>query len=811
MKEKIKKIGRGNLRLFSVILLVITFLLPIFLTGCGENTGVEWFSGTESPNISFGKIGDFYLDEDDHIIYKFTDNGWVMIGQLQTGESQDGQDGQDGEDGTSFLSGNGAPANTLGKNEDLYLNISTYDLYKKTNGSWSLIGNIKGADGSDGQDGSDGSDGQQGEPGTPGQDGATILSGALDPTTEQGKDGDLYFNTMSSDLFQKVDGVWTKIANIRGEAGEDGITPHIGENGNWWVGDEDTGYSAVGENGESSTVSVDEDGYLIIDGDNTGYNLNLTSQELYENLQGIIEYDDGGVTGFSVDYESVAGYEYLNQWEYTTSVFSGWAGLIGNPETINAIKFRVRARETAITQIGVALAENDRNGTLVAQGILEVNVQPYEEADIIWQLDETIVNDGNLNYFFGYSCDAYVDKFGLCSANTIPEDLVSGETMTRYAMNGRILTDFTSDWSPTETGQGYAYAYIPVQVGHITGTFKLADIVIQEILDMVNVEEELYQNTDFVLPSTIYGYVGQKMQIYFRNIIAYDLDDVYVRVDSTNGNQYSDRWEYTPETAETFNLTIELYSKNWTLLSSETFEVVVKDTTSQASATALVIGDSTVQAGTETQQMLTLSGSDEQFDLTLIGTRGDGENKHEGRGGWTASGYVTNASSGDQTNPFYNAETQTFDFSYYMTQNGYDTEGVDVVFIQLGINDIFGRVNNLDEGIQTFIDNMKIMIESIHEYDSTIKIVINLIIPCDQNQDSYTEPYGNQAAWLFMRNMYKANQALLSTFADQENVYLSWYNAALDAVNNQGGNVHPSTDGYNQLGTQMYYFFKAIL
>ena len=34
---------------------------------------------------------------------------------------------------------------------------------------------------------------------------------------------------------------------IQGEAGEDGETPYIGENGNWWIGDKDTGISAKGE------------------------------------------------------------------------------------------------------------------------------------------------------------------------------------------------------------------------------------------------------------------------------------------------------------------------------------------------------------------------------------------------------------------------------------------------------------------------------------------------------------------------------------------------------------------------------------
>lgn len=32
-----------------------------------------------------------------------------------------------------------------------------------------------------------------------------------------------------------------------GKPGEDGITPHIGENGNWWIGDIDTSIHAKGD------------------------------------------------------------------------------------------------------------------------------------------------------------------------------------------------------------------------------------------------------------------------------------------------------------------------------------------------------------------------------------------------------------------------------------------------------------------------------------------------------------------------------------------------------------------------------------
>lgn len=36
-----------------------------------------------------------------------------------------------------------------------------------------------------------------------------------------------------------------------GAAGKDGLTPHIGENGNWWIGDTDTGISAKGAKGDT--------------------------------------------------------------------------------------------------------------------------------------------------------------------------------------------------------------------------------------------------------------------------------------------------------------------------------------------------------------------------------------------------------------------------------------------------------------------------------------------------------------------------------------------------------------------------------
>lgn len=60
--------------------------------------------------------------------------------------------------------------------------------------------------------------------GVSGADGATILTGSADPTTE-GEDGDLFLNTTSYDLFKKVSGSWgTAIANLKGADGATGAS-----------------------------------------------------------------------------------------------------------------------------------------------------------------------------------------------------------------------------------------------------------------------------------------------------------------------------------------------------------------------------------------------------------------------------------------------------------------------------------------------------------------------------------------------------------------------------------------------------------
>ncbi|MCH5148737.1 MAG: collagen-like protein, partial [Clostridiales bacterium] len=78
-------------------------------------------------------------------------------------DGEKGEDGAAGKDGNTWLVGTTAPTQDVGKDGDLYLDYTTWNVYHKVSGEWQLLGNIKGADGSTGDGGSQG--GSQGEVG----------------------------------------------------------------------------------------------------------------------------------------------------------------------------------------------------------------------------------------------------------------------------------------------------------------------------------------------------------------------------------------------------------------------------------------------------------------------------------------------------------------------------------------------------------------------------------------------------------------------------------------------------------------------
>lgn len=171
--------------------------------------------------------------------------------QGEKGET--GETGASGAPGNGWRIGEGAPKDTLGVNGDLYLDYTTWDVYFKEDGAWSTYGNIKGekgdqgatgeageAGGPKGEQGEQGPQGPQGEQGEQGPQGPQgeqgeagngWLYGSGTPAATLGKNGDLYLDYSTWNVYTKDNGAWTFRGNIKGEKGDKGDTGDKGDPG----------------------------------------------------------------------------------------------------------------------------------------------------------------------------------------------------------------------------------------------------------------------------------------------------------------------------------------------------------------------------------------------------------------------------------------------------------------------------------------------------------------------------------------------------------------------------------------------------
>lgn len=117
--------------------------------GANGQSGSVIFSGSTTPAIATGAVGDFYLNISTGLLYgPKTAAGWGAGFSLQ------GPAGAKGAPGNKILNGTGAPANSLGNLGDYYLDAGNYLLYgPKTNSGWGAAVSFKGATGAQGPPG----------------------------------------------------------------------------------------------------------------------------------------------------------------------------------------------------------------------------------------------------------------------------------------------------------------------------------------------------------------------------------------------------------------------------------------------------------------------------------------------------------------------------------------------------------------------------------------------------------------------------------------------------------------------------------
>ena len=295
-----------------------TFFVTNGSDGSAQGQGVPGQDG-HTPVITIGENGNWFVDGvdtgtkaqgpagqagQDGVTPHIGDNGNWWIDDHDTGVPAQGFVG------TSVLVGNGQPDDNNGNIGDKYIDLDTGDMYEKTdagwgtptgnsgiatphigaNGNWYIGGTDTGitAQGADGVTPHIGTNGNwwvgetdlgvpaQGAQGPVGPSGTSYSLGTGAPTSTTANQGDTYIDMSTGDLYKMTESGWEKQSENSGFA-----IPHIGTDGYWYVGENNTGVLAQGPAGQNGntvlTGNTAPDNNNGVNGDTyidlTGYNI----------------------------------------------------------------------------------------------------------------------------------------------------------------------------------------------------------------------------------------------------------------------------------------------------------------------------------------------------------------------------------------------------------------------------------------------------------------------------------------------------------------------------------------------------------
>ena len=439
----------------------------------------------------------------------------------------------------------------------------------------------------------------------------------------------------------------------------------------------------------------------------------------------------------------------------------------------------------------------------------------------IYDDDETFIRGGNTNTF--------------ASPTTI--NSTSGTKLKISCTNARVKNGYmmlilTSDETKILGKDKTVYA----EPGYVLGGLvkdrinKTEDTLIKYVDSKLTIPK-------IILPNDFYAVIGHELSIYNENVILCDDINRYSidwYINQTNFyEQYKECFRITPKAGKEgdYNLICTIRDKcTYSILAQKTMTMHIVAEKTFTNKNVLFIGDSRTSAGYYPYEIQTLSNN----GITSLGTI---ETKpwigniqktinHEGRGGWSAKDYVTQSSKGGYTNAFLNPDTNKFDFSYYMTQQGYTS--IDAVFINLGTNGMI--TSKLDESIDGNIMAMDEMITSIRTYSSTLPIIIEAITP-PATQDGWTHANHDGSVYEMMFDVFRNNEKVIKHYDGRksEGIYLAPTIFNLDRNNDYGtttvslsarnqktierqtNNVHPSDIGYYKMADVFWTLINALI
>lgn len=339
------------------------------------------------------------------------------------------------------------------------------------------------------------------------------------------------------------------------------------------------------------------------------------------------------------------------------------------------------------------------------------------------------------------------------------------------------------------------------------------------IREHIKEEEEPVNYVEWAAPSDYYVLVNRQQRMFFDEIANTNVYG-YFYVSSTLSYPQvtcTDEYvEFNVTSAADFTVTIILRDFYNHDISSMKINIhAIAELDEYPERKIMFLGDSLTAAGTMQNTFRDMVGN----NCVLYGTMGSGVYLHEGRSSWSSSNYVNDASKNSVENAFYNPETETFDFSYYVQQHPGFAD-VEIINIFLGRNDGYGT---------KVITNLETIIGSIHEYNPDIIITLMCAYNVAADNSGCGKYLQSSHGYNFTGKEFNIKFRDAFDGREDEKIYIIPQHLNLDSaydyaraqktISNRHtetrtvytNNVHPDTTGYQHFADVYLAYYNFIL
>ena len=390
--------------------------------------------------------------------------------------------------------------------------------------------------------------------------------------------------------------------------------------------------------------------------------------------------------------------------------------------------------------------------------------------------------------------------------------------------------------SKRNTKNGFLFGLVGVLAAMILMVVMLLLMVLSIKKDLkpvqdATVTEDSASSEDDIqiyLPETYYAAAGLTMEIYNSQITnqCSFISKYNVRWICDVGENLSRKYSVsaTEEMIGDHELKVEIYDNARNLLAEKSTNLKIVDDVLENSFSLLEIGDSLSCDGRLYRRLQGLAND----QIIFHGTRNIDGFLMEGRRGFSAEDYLGQTpyliDEGEECHPFYNPDTERFDWNYYRETTGFHP---DVVQIFLGTNNILSETN---------VEDIAVIVDAIRADDVMTPIyVVNTIFQGSQNGlGSWKTKHGEYLSkgWDKQqqdRAVFDLMTALSERLAGYEDLYLVPAAISMDSefgyeITDVAANpyseaaeiyevdpVHPDKAGYYQIADVMFSTFCGTM